>query len=85
MMALTQRADLRLDLDRLYYDSVSDQFWGSELYRRGIDLVSGAANRKQHFSRAELCRFRVRARELNQERQGDQAVFYLTKQEEKER
>lgn len=79
MMVLADRTGLGLKLDLFYHDSVGDQFWGSELYRRGIDLISGAPYRKQHFSRAEFRRFRVHARKLNRERRGDQAVFYLTR------
>lgn len=74
---LARRAGLRVDTGRTYCDSVSDQFWGSELYRRGIPLVSAAGKPKQYFSRRELREFTARARELNRQRRGDQAVFYL--------
>jgi len=78
MTLLARKAGLRVDAGRTYCDSVSDQFWGSELYRRGIPLVSAAGKLRTYFSRAELRRFKMRAQQLNREQAGDQAVFYLT-------
>lgn len=77
MDLLARRAGLRLDTGRSYHDSVSDQFWGSELYRRGTPLVTAAGNLGSHFSRRELRHFKTRARLLNRHQEGDQAVFYL--------
>ncbi len=85
MMLLARRTGLRLDEECMYHDSTSDQFWGSELYRRNISLSSGVANLKQHFSNKEMSRFKSRARQLNKQGRGDQTVFYLTKQENPER
>lgn len=74
---LAAGAGLELDERMTYRDSPADQFWGSELYRRGVSLVDGAANLKVHFSRKELQRYREMARELNAKGTGDQAVFFL--------
>jgi len=63
------------------FDSTEFQFWGSEQYRREIALHSDdsflVSPRRSPFSRAEVRGFRRRADELNRERRGDQAVFYL--------
>jgi SAM-dependent methyltransferase len=78
MELLAGNVGLRVDTGRTYHDSVSDQFWGSELYRKGIPLVDAAGKLKSYFSRRELRYFRARARQLNKSYAGDQAVFYLT-------
>ena len=80
MMRLARRAGLHLEEECIYHDSTSDQFWGSELYRRGIPLASGVADLKRHFSESEMSSFKARARQLNTQKRGDQAVFYLAKQ-----
>jgi SAM-dependent methyltransferase len=63
-----------LTLKAVEFDSTAFQFIGSELYRRDRPLTSGTAG----FSRAEVWRFRTRARVLNAARRGDQAAFYFT-------
>lgn len=72
-----------LDLYKVVYDSTSFQFWGSEQYINDIPLLdshSYAQNpRKSMFSRQEIYAFDKRAKELNETKQGDQAVFYLRK------
>jgi SAM-dependent methyltransferase len=62
-----------LELIDVSYDSCEFQFVGSELYRRDIPYVEGNGS----FSRAEIRRYRRRARELNAEGRGDQASFFL--------
>jgi SAM-dependent methyltransferase len=59
-----------------YYDSDDFQFFGSELYRRGIQL-SKSSDRARHFSSRAIRDFKARAAQLNRERAGDQAVFVL--------
>jgi SAM-dependent methyltransferase len=63
------------------YDSTEFQFWGSEQYAKGIPLSSPASYAKSPtrslFSPVDIAYFRRRARELNQEGQGDQAAFFL--------
>lgn len=58
------------------YDSTAFQFWGSELYRSGVPLALADSSR---FQSSDLCEFEQRARNLNLNRQGDQAAFYLRK------
>ena len=76
---LAERNGLRFEEDRYYYDSLADQFWGSELYSRGLRLLPENADPRRNFSRSELAVFKRQARELNTLKKGDQAVFYLTK------
>ncbi len=71
------------------YDSTAFQFWGSELYRRDMPLVTGTSQQgdgfsgaKAHFSDAELVEWGRRADQLNAEGKGDQACFYLRVNEE---
>lgn len=69
----------RLNLWKVSCDSYAFQFWGSELYRRGISLRQG--RQRRHFSRRILRQFEKRARALNQTMEGDSACFYLRKTE----
>jgi SAM-dependent methyltransferase len=69
-----------LRIEAVHFDSSAFQFWGSELYRRGIPLASrsaGGRSPRHHFSRRELREFRRRAEQLNREGRGDSACFYL--------
>jgi len=66
-----------LRLEAVEHDSTEFQFTGSELYRRDIPLRAADPSR---FGRAELRRFRSRARELNAAGRGDQAAFYFRKE-----
>lgn len=69
---LAEQAGLRLQEVR--YDSSEFQFVGSELYRQGLSFFEG-----KRFSRRQRARWRARARELNAQRAGDQAAFYLVR------
>lgn len=69
---LVERAGFRV-VD-LYDDSHAYQFWGSELARRGIPIMTahGQLTRpSDHFSAQEFQEFGKRARRLNLEGQGD--------------
>jgi len=72
-----------LDLWKVIYDSTSFQFWGSEQYAKDIPLQdrrSYSVNPKTSiFTKDEISTFIKRAKELNETKQGDQAVFYLRK------
>ena len=74
---LAEKAGFRVE--QVTRDSTAFQFWGSELYRRGIPL--NPPDRKEsprhHFGRKELRSFRRRAKRLNREGRGDAACFYL--------
>lgn len=68
------------------YDSKSVQFWGSELYEKKIDLqkrrsiFSDLKKRQSFFSKKELQKYEQKAKELNAQKDGDQACFYLYKE-----
>lgn len=66
------------------YDSTEYQFWSSEQYLRDIplrDKRSYAENpRKSIFSRKEIRAFKTRTIELNKNKEGDSACFYLYKE-----
>jgi SAM-dependent methyltransferase len=69
-----------LSIQQIWCDSTAFQFWGSELYRRGIPLVNSEgqmARPEDHFSSAQLKVFAARARELNAMLRGDQVVVLL--------
>ncbi len=72
-----------LSVESVYHDSTAFQFWGSELYAKGIALVkpgqSGLATRDVYFSRKEIKVFEKKAKQLNATGDGDQAAFFLRK------
>lgn len=67
----------------VFYDSYDIQFWGSEQYRKGIPLMDKRSYRVNPeasiFKKEEIQEFKRRAKELNQNEDGDQAVFFLFK------
>ncbi len=67
------------------FDSTGFQFWGTEQYRQNIPLRAENSYwvnpRKSVFSQDEIRRFSRMARKLNQICQGDQATFFVTKQD----
>jgi SAM-dependent methyltransferase len=75
MELLAQKAGLRVK--SIDYDSNEFQFWGSELYCRGIALNAAGVPR-EFFNPAQFRGFKKKADELNAERRGDQAIFHLT-------
>lgn len=58
---------------KIIYDSTELQFRGSELYKRNISLFSD----KFVFSRKTIKKFKDKAEELNKQKKGDTAVYYL--------
>jgi hypothetical protein len=64
-------------LVRHWRDSTGFQFWGSELYRRGLTLADfrTPAHDGGLFSAEQLHAFEVRAAELNAAECGDQGCF----------
>jgi 2-polyprenyl-3-methyl-5-hydroxy-6-metoxy-1,4-benzoquinol methylase len=70
-------------LAEVVFDSNEQQFWASEQYQRDIpfrDPRSYYENPAQSlFSPEQIEAFRMRAVELNQQQDGDQACFYLHK------
>lgn len=65
----------------IIFDSTEFLFWGSEQYKRGIPLRaedSYSVNpKKSIFTSKQIREFRKMAKELNMNKQGDQAAFYL--------
>lgn len=69
-----------LVVEKVRFDSTSFQFWGSELYRRGVSLEAARGTTFfEIFSIGQLCGYARRARRLNAQGRGDQAAFYLRK------
>jgi hypothetical protein len=66
-----------------FWDSTELQFWGSEQLKRGIAVMSpksyGVNPSESGFSRHDIEGFRRRARELNDQRMGDQGGFVFEK------
>jgi SAM-dependent methyltransferase len=79
MDVVARKAGLRIK--EILYDSTEFQFWGSEQYKRDIprnaDNSYFANPSKSIFTKQQIEMFRQKARILNSEQRGDQAVFYL--------
>jgi SAM-dependent methyltransferase len=69
------------DLIRTVDDSTAFQCWGSEQYEKGIPLESAASyfNNRRAFNASRIAGFERLARQLNAQKRGDQAAFYLQK------
>lgn len=71
-------AKVGLEIYKVDYDSTALQFKGSELYSKNIPLMAGRS-KTSIFSMREKLAFKKHAKELNKNKQGDQAAFYLKK------
>ena len=60
------------DVKKIDYDSTEFQFWASECYKKGISL-------KKCKKPDDTNKLRQQAEKLNNQNQGDQAIFYLWK------
>ena len=72
-----------LKIEKWFCDSDAFQFWGSELYLKGIPLFDQkgiATDLEKHFSKAEMKSFAERAKFLNANGRGDQVVAILSVQ-----
>jgi predicted SAM-dependent methyltransferase len=72
------------EIKHTLFDSLSFQFWASELYKRDIPLFSEENNFKAYpfekiFSKEDMANFDQEAAKLNREGKGDTGVFYLYK------
>jgi SAM-dependent methyltransferase len=69
------------EIVKTVYDSEAFQFWGSEQYVRDIPMNDPRAFKgdigKSIFTDAELREWQRQAEQLNKDRRGDQACFYL--------
>ena len=72
-----------LIIQDVIFDSTEFQFWGSEQYKRDIPLKaedSYSVNpKKSIFTEKQIREFKKMAKDLNMNKQGDQAAFYLMK------
>lgn len=72
-------------VERVVYDSEGFQFWGSEQYVRDISMNDKRAYKgrvsESIFTTRQLDEWQRQAEELNARGLGDQACFYLRKQE----
>ncbi len=79
---LAEKANL--SLETVVFDSTGFQFWGSEQYIKGIPLISDRSYEidpsNSMFSDAQIKVFKQKAKQLNSENRGDEAVFYLSKE-----
>ena len=76
--AMAAAAGLRVD--RLFYDSWSFQFWGSELVRRGLPHKGASLQQaRAHFSKSQLAAWERESRELNRRGEGDAGGYVLTR------
>jgi SAM-dependent methyltransferase len=73
--------DSGFDVERIIYDSTDFQFWGSEQLRKNIPFNDprsfNNSPAKSIFSRQDIRTFKRRAAELNSQRDGDLATFFL--------
>lgn len=67
-----------LVVERLFYDSWSFQFWGSELAQRGLPHKGASLEQaRRHFSKAQIAAWEAQSRELNAQRDGDAGGYVL--------
>lgn len=70
-------------IDKIEYDSLATQFWGSEQYLKDIPWYgkkSYAINPSESiFTKKEIIEYGKLARKVNEEKRGDRACFYLRK------
>lgn len=71
-----------LKIEKVYYDSSDGQFWGSEQYKLDIPLLAdnsyAKSRKKSIFSRAQIRKYKDKARQLNKSGFGDLAGFILS-------
>lgn len=65
-------------LSEVEFDSTAIQFWGTELYEKGLTLDQRSL--ANHFDQETLKAFTEKANRYNKEGKGDQVCFYLTKE-----
>jgi len=76
-------AQAGLVVAHVFYDSDEFQFWASKQYAKDIPLRSERSWSENPsaspFTAEQIAEWKKRAAELNRERRGDQAMFYLRK------
>ncbi len=70
-----------LTVEKVEYDSIAFQFWGSEQILKGIHMNSDESYYinpgKSIFRKKQIVNYGKEAAKLNRDGKGDQAVFYL--------
>jgi 2-polyprenyl-3-methyl-5-hydroxy-6-metoxy-1,4-benzoquinol methylase len=68
-------------IKEIKFDSSDFQFIGSEQYKMGIPLIHEKSFLKGNklFTKEELAKFKMQAKELNNKNDGDSVCFYLAK------
>lgn len=67
-----------LEVERVFHDSWSFQFWGSELIRRGLPHKGASlAQARAHFSKRQIAAWEKESRFLNARGQGDAGGYVL--------
>ncbi|WP_296703698.1 class I SAM-dependent methyltransferase [Algoriphagus sp.] len=77
MVAIAKKAGFILD--EIEFDSSEFQFWGTELYKKGLALDPKLIGK--NFAKEEIDAFKEKALQYNQEGKGDQVCFYFRKQD----
>jgi SAM-dependent methyltransferase len=80
MHILCERAGLKIE--SILFDSMPFQFWGSEMYKNNIPLVSKAGwitKITNHIKYRLFHNYSSLSRKLNKQQRGDQAAFYVQK------
>jgi len=81
MEILSKKAGFKIK--EIVYDSTEFQFWGSEQNKNNISRSSNNSYNlnpsKSIFSKKDIKIFKKKSKKLNLEKRGDQAVFYLIK------
>ena len=74
-------SNVGLEIVNVHFDSMPFQFWGSEMYKDKIPLISNSGkNRIRYFIKYRLFNnYAAKSRKLNREQRGDQAAFYIKK------
>ena len=67
------------EMANVIFDSTVFQFFGSELYEKGLPL-KGMEPERVGWTKEQSREFSAKAEELNRQRLGDQASFYLRPQ-----
>lgn len=74
-----------LIINDVIYDSNEFQFWGSEQYKKDISLKAENSysinSKKSIFSKKDIMVYKRLAKKLNIQKQGDQAIFILRRNE----
>ena len=70
--------DAGLVVERLFFDSWSFQFWGSELAQRGLPHLGASMQQaRRHFTKQQLRDWALESDRLNAQRRGDAGGYVL--------